>query len=50
MRLVEGISPRYLLSVRDICGDLFVSRDLSSDFTSVRGDTFKVLGFASLPI
>jgi hypothetical protein len=48
--LVEGISPRYLLSVRYISGDLFVYVDLASALTSMRGGAFKVLGFATLPI
>jgi hypothetical protein len=47
---VEGISPLYLLSVIDISGDLFISGDLASAFTSVRGGSFKILGFATLPI
>ena len=50
MKLVEGISPRYLLSVRDISGDLFIFGDLASAFTSVRDDAFKVSSFATLPI
>ena len=48
--MVEEIFPRYLLSVRDISGDLFVSGDLVSALTSVRGDAFKVSGSATLPI
>jgi len=50
VKSVEGISPRYLPSIRDISGDLFVSGDLVSAFTSVRGGAFKVSGFATLPI
>ena len=45
MRLVEGISPQYLLSVIYISGDLFIYGDLASTFTSVRGGSFEVLGF-----
>jgi hypothetical protein len=45
VKLVEGISPRYLPSVRDISGDLFISGDLVSALTSVRGGDFKVSGF-----
>jgi hypothetical protein len=44
VRSVEGISPRYLLSVRYIYGDL------SSALTSMRGGDFKVSGFDTLPI
>jgi hypothetical protein len=50
VRLVEGISPRYILSVRYISGDLFIYGDLASILTSVRGGAFKVLGFVTLPI
>jgi hypothetical protein len=50
VKLVEGITPRYSRSVRDISVDLFVFGDLASAHTSMRGDTFKVLGFATLPI
>ena len=48
--MVEEISPRYLLSVIDISGDLFVSEDIVSALTSVRGGAFKVSGFDTLPI
>jgi hypothetical protein len=50
MKLVEGITPGYSLSVRDISVDLFVFGDLASAHTSLRGGTFKVSGFATLPI
>ena len=50
MRSVEGISPQYLLSVRDISRDLFVSGDLASALTSVRGSAFKLSGFVTMPI
>jgi hypothetical protein len=56
VKLVEGISPQYLPSIKDIYGDLFVSRDLfiskdlASAFTSMKGDAFKVSSFATLPI
>jgi hypothetical protein len=50
MKLVEGINPRYLPSVRDISVDLFIFGDLASAHTSLRGGTFKVLGFSTLPI
>jgi hypothetical protein len=50
VKLVEGISPQYLLSVRDIFGDLFVYGGLASTFTFVRGDAFDISGFAALPI
>jgi hypothetical protein len=50
MKLVEGITPGYPPSVRDISVDLFVFGDLGSTHTSMRGGDFKVLGFATLPI
>ena len=50
MKLVEGISPHYLLSVRDISGEIFVYGVLASTFTFVRGGAFKILGFVTLPI
>jgi hypothetical protein len=50
VRLVERISPQYLLSVRYISRDLFVYGDLASTFTSVRGGAFEVSGFLALPI
>jgi hypothetical protein len=50
MRLVEGISPQFLLSIRYISGDLFVYGDLTSAFTSMRGGAFEVSGFVTLPI
>jgi hypothetical protein len=50
VRLVEGISPRYLLSVIDISRDLFIYGDLASALTSMRGGAFKVSGFSTLPI
>jgi hypothetical protein len=37
VRLVEGISPRYLLSVRDISRDLFVYGNHASALTFMRG-------------
>jgi hypothetical protein len=50
VKLVEGISPQYLLSIRDISGDLFMYGGLASTFTSVRGDAFKISGFDTLLI
>jgi hypothetical protein len=50
MKLVEGITPGYSPSVRDISMDLFVFVDLASAHTSVRCDAFKVSVFATLPI
>jgi hypothetical protein len=50
MNFVEGITPGYSHSVRDIYVDLFIFRDLASIHTFVRGGTFKVLGFSTLPI
>ena len=50
MKLVEGITPGYSPSVRDISVDLFIFGDLASTHTSVRGGAFKVSGFATLPI
>ena len=50
MRLVEGISPQYLLRVIYISGDLFVYGGLSNTFTFVRGGAFEILGFVTLPI
>jgi hypothetical protein len=50
VKLVEEISLQYLLSVRDISGDLFVYGGLASTFTSVRGGAFEILGFVTLPI
>jgi hypothetical protein len=50
MSSVEGISPRYLLSIEYIYVDLFIYGDLSSALTSVRGGAFKVSSFASLAI
>jgi hypothetical protein len=50
VKLVEGISPGYSPSVRDISVDLFIFGDLSSAHTSMRGGDFKVSGFATLPI
>jgi hypothetical protein len=50
MKLFEGITPRYLPSVKDISVDLFVFGDLASTHTYVRGGAFKVSGFATLPI
>jgi hypothetical protein len=50
VKLVEGISPQYLLSIRDISGDLFVYVDLASTFTSMRGSAFEISGFDTLPI
>jgi hypothetical protein len=48
VRSVEGISPRYLLSIKDISGDLFVDGDLAS--ASEIGGAFKVTKFSTLPI
>ena len=50
MKLVEGISSQYLLSVSDIYGDLFVYGGLASTFTSMRGGDLDILGFFTLPI
>jgi hypothetical protein len=50
VKLVEGITPGYSPSVRDIFVDLFIFEDLDSTHTSVRGGAFKVLGFSTLPI
>ena len=50
MKLVEGITPGYSPSVKDIFVDLFVFGDLASAHTSVRGGTFKVSVLATLPI
>ena len=50
MKSVEGISPRYLPSVKDISRDLFIYGDLASTFNSVRGGAFQVSGFVTLPI
>jgi hypothetical protein len=50
VKLVEGITPGYFPSVRDIFVDLFIFGDIASTHTSVRGDAFKVLAFATLPI
>jgi hypothetical protein len=50
VKLIKGITPGYSPSVKDIFVDLFVSGDISSTHTSVRGGDFKVLGFVTLPI
>jgi hypothetical protein len=50
VNLVERISPQYLLSVRDIYGDLFVYGGIASTFTSVRGGAFNISGFSTFPI
>jgi hypothetical protein len=50
MKLVEGITPGYSPSIRDISMDLFVFGDLASAHTSMRGGAFKVSGFSTLPI
>jgi hypothetical protein len=50
VKLVEGITPRYSPNIRDIYVDLFIFGDLASAHTSSRGGTFKVSGFATLPI
>jgi hypothetical protein len=50
MKLVEGITPGYSPSIRDIFVDLFVFGDLASTHISMRGGAFKVSGFATLPI
>ena len=50
MKLVEGITPRYPHSIKNISVDLLVFGDLASAHTSVRGGDFKVYGFATLPI
>ena len=49
MKLVEGITPGYSPSIRDISVDLLVFGDLASTHTSVRGGAFKVLIFSTLP-
>ena len=48
--MVEEISLQYLLSIKDISGDLFVYGGLSSTFTSMRGGAFNILGFVTLAI
>jgi hypothetical protein len=50
VKFVEGITPGNSPSVRDISVDLFIFGDLASIHTSMRGGTFKVSGFATLPI
>jgi hypothetical protein len=50
VKLVEVISPQYLLNIRYISSDLFIYGDLASKFTSVGGGAFEVLGFFTLPI
>jgi hypothetical protein len=50
MKLVEGITPGYSPSIRDISMNLFVFGDLAGAHTSMRGSAFKVSGFSTLPI
>jgi hypothetical protein len=50
MKLVEGITPGYSPSARDISVDIFVFGDLSSTHTSMRGGDLNILVFATLPI
>jgi hypothetical protein len=50
VNLVEGISPGYSPSIRNVSVDLFIFGDLASAHTSMRGDAFKVSSFATLLI
>jgi hypothetical protein len=50
MKLVEGISPEYFPSIKDIFADLFIFEDLASAHTYLRGGAFNILGFSTLPI